>query len=738
MGYYFEDDLSMAHRAQGSVETTLSVIAQRFVGLNPRAPLTYRTFCRRGLQRGPDYRYHADFTGIFPAAEDEQCVYAWAKMWSPRTTEMMFDLNCRGPLELYLNGDRAWRSDIFSERYPDKRNRLTLKLREGWNQFVIRAKKTRGGFGWIFGSWLGKHPYVFMMPSAEREGQEGWLYSDPVAKDLPVEPRLGQSERHGATRWHPAADWPATEAARGVFARIFGVEEEVRGALAWTQVEVVGETPVEARLEGSFEGAIRVLVDGAEVFAAKESGSFGGSFALTPGTRDVQVIGAGSGPRWGFDLSLEGPDGPLATRCPCQLEGSDARWLHAGPFGAEGPADPAVPRDFLRLHETTAGPGYWRLDAPDTWLRIYNENPYFGRWNYPLGVTIYGLLHAGRILESEEIQAYVGDHVQVCCSTFPYAQWDHTQFGGPTHVHRLLTGIDSLDDCGSFGSCLLEVAKYCQLEGFRPIADFVADFIARQQDRFPDGAFYRREMMHAFHENTMWADDLYMSVPFLCRYYQLTGESAYIDDAANQFVGFRKRLYMPDQRLMSHVYDLRREMATGVPWGRGNGWTLFSLSELLEVLPVDHPRREELLEFFRELCAGILQWQDADGMWHQVLSHPDAYPETSCTAMFIYAYSRGIRNGWLEAPQAYADAVFKAWEAINRISIDREGNIYGVCRGSEFSFTPDYYKHELLWNLNDTHGIGIVLLAGVEAKKLLSHLEGAREPGLHRPEKLHA
>jgi rhamnogalacturonyl hydrolase YesR len=31
-------------------------------------------------------------------------------------------------------------------------------------------------------------------------------------------------------------------------------------------------------------------------------------------------------------------------------------------------------------------------------------------------------------------------------------------------------------------------------------------------------------MMHIFHENTMWADDLYMSTPFLCRYYQLTGD----------------------------------------------------------------------------------------------------------------------------------------------------------------------------------------------------------------------
>jgi hypothetical protein len=72
--------------------------------------------------------------------------------------------------------------------------------------------------------------------------------------------------------------------------------------------------------------------------------------------------------------------------------------------------------------------------------------------------------------------------------------------------------------------------------------------------------------------------------------------------------------------------------------------------------------------------------------------------------------------------------VFKAWEALNRVSIDRLGNVHGVCRGSEFSFTSEYYKKDLLWNLNDTHGIGIVLLAGVEVIRLTKHLQKTGAP----------
>ena len=49
--------------------------------------------------------------------------------------------------------------------------------------------------------------------------------------------------------------------------------------------------------------------------------------------------------------------------------------------------------------------------------------------------------------------------------------------------------------------------------------------------------------------------------------------------------------------------------------------------------------------------------------------------------------------------------------------IDRDGNLYGVCRGSGFTYSRAYY-HGLSWNFNDTHGVGIVILAGVETLRL--------------------
>ena len=101
--------------------------------------------------------------------------------------------------------------------------------------------------------------------------------------------------------------------------------------------------------------------------------------------------------------------------------------------------------------------------------------------------------------------------------------------------------------------------------------------------------------------------------------------------------------------------------------------------------------------------------------------------------MFTCAFARGVRHGWLTEPAAYVRSAYRAWEALNRISIDCLGNVHGVCRGSEFSFSPEYYKNDLLWNLNDTHGIGIVLLAGVEVLRLGQHLQAGSAASVATP-----
>ena len=174
---------------------------------------------------------------------------------------------------------------------------------------------------------------------------------------------------------------------------------------------------------------------------------------------------------------------------------------------------------------------------------------------------------------------------------------------------------------------------------------------------------------------------------------------------------------MPEVGCLSHVYNLIYNKKTLVPWGRGNGWPMVALTELLEVLPPEHKDYDKVLSFYMDFCEGVLKLQDENGMWHQVLTHKDSYCETSCTSMFTYGFARGYLRGRLD--ERFKDAAIAGWNAICREAVDEDGNVYGVCCGSAYSFRADYYKYELPWIKNDTHGTGIVLLAGVETEKLM-------------------
>ena len=710
MGYYFDDSQSINAYEGTDPQAIISSLAYRYMGQNLKHGLYYRAYINNGIVRTTDYRYLVDFNKIFPDSKDKECVWAFTKFYSAGKSSFGWDINCFGPMVVYVNGEVAYKSDIFKERYSETSTRVFMDVEEGWNDIRIQFKKTKAGFGGQFGTWIGKWDMYTLMPTKERDGQEGFVFTELVPDDYVPEFEIGMSEKDFDKKLYPVINWSDDEMKKGQLTRMFGTPNG-QYAVGYTKVFADDINNTTHKFTLDTKGETVVYINKKEVFKTK-GGKETFDATLPLGTYDVYVKCICNGSDWGYTLECDTVEFESAAR----VKGTDDVWMYIGTFvnDFEFPFDTAS--DMLHIVGEPAT--YWRLDAPDTFVRPYNENTLFGRWNYPLGVTMYGLLHTAIAIGSEDIKNYIKDHVQLCIDTLEYALWDKEQYGGATSIHNLLTSIDSLDDCGSFASMMLEVNKYLGLRDVKKVADYVGDYIYNHQSRLEDGTFFRKEMMHHFHNMTMWADDLYMSVPFLVRYSQFTGDQKYLDDAANQFFGFKKRLFMPEEKIMSHVYDFKYDSKTNVPWGRGNGWVVFSMTELLEVLPEDHPKRNDLIEFLNTLCEGYLALQDDEGMWHQVLNDHESYPETSCTSMFIYAFSRGIRFGWLKNPEKYVKAIYKAWKGISKTSVDSNGNVYGVCRGSEFSFIADYYKYELGWNLNDTHGTGIVMLAGIEVIRL--------------------
>jgi rhamnogalacturonyl hydrolase YesR len=116
-------------------------------------------------------------------------------------------------------------------------------------------------------------------------------------------------------------------------------------------------------------------------------------------------------------------------------------------------------------------------------------------------------------------------------------------------------------------------------------------------------------------------------------------------------------------------------------WGRGNGWAAAGLTKLLDALPPSHPRRARVLAAYRIMMAALLRYQGTDGLWRELIDHPDAWPETSSSAMFTFAFVTGVRRGWLDA-STYGPAARRAWLGL-AAQLDADGNLANVCTGTD-------------------------------------------------------
>ena len=409
-------------------------------------------------------------------------------------------------------------------------------------------------------------------------------------------------------------------------------------------------------------------------------------------------------------------DGKAINRVPFVQIGNrgPARWIVTGPYVTEV-GDPLVipfaPEQNIQFQRPYPLGNYehafWRIPQKDAYVRPYRDGIFFGQWFYAVQVGLHGLMHAAKTTGNMEHLRYYLDSIQTMADYFDYKDWDKEQFGDPTLTPRAW-GLPDLDACGTIGVSLIETYEMTGNPALLPVIHAVGNAVMTHIPRFPDRTYFR--------VRTMWADDLYMSCPFLARLYRLTGDKKYEDEVHLQVEGFRKRLWIEEEQIFSHIYFPEEERMSGIPWGRGNGWIAVTLTEILSLLPQDNPHWEEELQLYQRFMQGILACQDPSGMWHQVLNRLDSYQETSCTAMFLLSVTRGVNRGWLEAEE-FLPCIRKAWTALLQYSVDAIGDVYGVCLGSGCAKDAEYYM-QLPAKKNDDHGTGIVMMAAAEMMKL--------------------
>ena len=195
-------------------------------------------------------------------------------------------------------------------------------------------------------------------------------------------------------------------------------------------------------------------------------------------------------------------------------------------------------------------------------------------------------------------------------------------------------------------------------------------------------------------QSRFWIDDMYMITTVQVQAYRATGDAKYIDRAALEMAAYLDKLQQANG-LFYHAPD--------VPffWGRGNGWVAAGMAELLRSLPANHPQRARILAGYRKMMESLLKFQGKDGMWRQLIDHPESWPESSCTAMFTFAMITGVKNGWLDK-KTYGRAARKGWLGLVSY-LTPDGDLRNVCEGTNKKNDLDYYLNRAR-NTGDLHG----------------------------------
>jgi len=347
-------------------------------------------------------------------------------------------------------------------------------------------------------------------------------------------------------------------------------------------------------------------------------------------------------------------------------------------------------------------------DAPPD-ARLRPASPYTD-WRYWNGVLNLAMLRLADVLLEPRYAAFARRNVAFGFDAFPYFEHRHRDESKWDYPFGQRFIMEELDDYGAMGASVVEVLARDPDERYRRYVQQAADYATARQNRLPDGTFVR-----AFPRRwTLWADDLYMSVPFLARMAELSGDRRYLDDAVRQVIQFHRYLFDERAGLMYHNWYSDVPGPGVAFWGRANGWAVLAQVDLLDRLPRDHPQRDTLLALLRRHLAGLARRQGGQGLWHQLLDREDSYLETSASAMITYALARAVNRGYIEP--IYATVAARGWEGVlSRIRPD--GQIEGICAGTGVSDSlADYYRRPT--PLNDVHGIGAVLFAGSEVLRL--------------------
>lgn len=267
----------------------------------------------------------------------------------------------------------------------------------------------------------------------------------------------------------------------------------------------------------------------------------------------------------------------------------------------------------------------------------------------------------------------------------------------------------------------------------------------------------------------LWDDSIYMLSMFLLEMYRTTGDEKYLNDCIREVTAHADKLRDSRTGLWWHGWassnainddgccecgwNANPQQRNSEFWGRGNGWIAMALADLLSEMPGNHRQYTVILKWYRQMMDTLCKLQDkTTGHWMQLpmrIGEKDApetydsrnkdnnvangnnsvkganYIESSCTAMFGYAFAQGLANGLIRG-RKYDRAMELAhsglWKYSLRIVSDKTAefiSMSNICSGTCIGGKDYYYSRGV--TENESFAVGALILFENRYHSLMRH-----------------
>jgi len=358
----------------------------------------------------------------------------------------------------------------------------------------------------------------------------------------------------------------------------------------------------------------------------------------------------------------------------------------------------------------------WSVAVVDSTMKRYPTAESLKGWGYAKSLYLYGEYLVYLRTKDKKYLRHVKD-------------WIDLHIDNEGTINRPINALDYMLP-GNLCLILYKETKEQKYKG-------CADEIRKVFDTYPrtkDGGFWHANTKSR--EWQLWADGVFMSLPFLVRYGKMFGDSKYTNaEAVKQLLIYYKHLDDPDTGLLWHAYDESGQQTwanpkthtSGEHWARAIGWYAMTLINVLDVMSKDQPDRGELIKVLNQLATAFEKYQDKNtGLWWQVVDKGSVsgnWLETSSSSMYTYAVWMGVKRGYLD--KHFRDFALRGYKGVlTRVSADKDGmaNISDICEGTNVADINYYFARKR--NENDFHGIGAFLIMNEQ----LRTSEGGKAP----------